>query len=80
MFKTKEEIVETVVGAVPYPEQIKEWNFRDTTPIVEFEWRQTRFRVSLSGHVEEIQGDLLVGSDRAILMRELLKRHWVSKL
>lgn len=63
-------IIELLVRAIPYPHQIGHILIGEKD--VRFDWRGARYRVDENGHVEEVQGGLLAGSDRAILMQQCI--------
>jgi hypothetical protein len=63
-------IIERLLRALPYPEQMT--GITLGTASVQFGWRGARYRVDEDGHVEEVQGGCLVGSDRAILMQKCI--------
>lgn len=60
-------IIELLIRAIPYPDQIRE--IEVATNFVEFTWRSARYRVTETLGVDEVGDGVLVGSDRAILMR-----------
>ena len=71
-----EQIIEKVINVIPYPNQIKDIDISNNA--VRFTWRDTRFRVSESLMVEEVQGNLLTGSNIAIMLEQLIKgAKWV---
>jgi hypothetical protein len=73
MFKTKSELLEAVIKALPYPQHITELDLsaEDSIRLV---WRKSnKFRISLSGFVEEVGDGVLIGSDISILFEALLK-------
>lgn len=65
-------MVELIFRAMPYPHQVK--TLAHEGDAIRFEWRGVTYRVSHMFGVDEVQGGMLVGSDRAILVRELLNR------
>jgi len=71
--KTTAEILERVLGALPYPGQIHNLDLSQDTEL-RFTWRGTRWRVSGSFFVEEVDGALLKGSNATLLMEALLGR------
>ena len=76
---TKEQLVECIVKAFPYPNQITDFDLsRDDS--VRFTWRSDRFRASLSGMVEEVRDPMLHGSNLAILAEQLIKIQAVQLL
>lgn len=78
MFKTKEEIVETIYAALPYAHQIRELDL-SLPDQVRFNWRGTRFVVNINGSVEESENHCLIGSDLAIMLEQLIKKTYFSK-
>ncbi len=64
--------LEIVLKALPYPHQIHDIDLSQPE-VLRFSWRGARYRVDESLRAEEIQGDVLVGSDLAILMRRVLQ-------
>ena len=74
--KTKEEAVELIIKSLPYPNQIHHWSFREEEAI-RFTWRSARYRLSLSGMIEEESkpSGFLKGSDKAILIEKLIGEH-----
>lgn len=77
MFKTKEELVTAIIQAIPYSDHISDLDFTTETNAVIFTWRKTnKFRVTISGGVDEVGDGVLIGSDMAILVRELIKKQW----
>lgn len=64
---------------LPYPDQIKDLDFTTEETTIRFAWRETKFRIDIIGSVEEVGDGVLIGSDICILLRELLKRQWVSE-
>lgn len=73
--KTKEQIVELVIKAMPYPEQITSWSFTESNDSVLFTWRGQRFKVNNNLFVVEIEKDCGVGSNTAILLERLIKMY-----
>lgn len=67
-------LIEIVLAGIPYPEQIKNIDIDTESEAIRFTWRGVRYRVSGSGFVEEIGDGVLIGSDRAILMRHILQK------
>lgn len=72
--KTLSQLTEIVYGSIPYPHLITGLDIESEKEAIRFDWRRTRYRMSLGGNVEEVRGGLLVTSDCAILMEELIKR------
>lgn len=76
---TKEEALELLIANIPYPEQIKDYDF-SVDGRISFTWRSDRFAfdyVNISIDLHE--GSCLVTANSCILMRELLKRAYVQK-
>lgn len=71
---TKEKLIETIVGGLPYPHQMRDIDISSETEAVRFNWRGVRYRVGFSLHVEEVGDGILRGSDCAILMQAVLTR------
>ncbi len=74
MFETKEEIIEVLYNAIPYSNQIKKLDISSEEDAIRFEWRGTRYRVSVRGGVEEIGNGVLTSSDSALLVETLLNK------
>lgn len=74
MIESKERAIVVVVNALPYPEQIKNWDLSHDN-VVRFTWRNARYRFDfrLMG-VEEVRDGCLIGNDTAFVMRTLFKR------
>lgn len=70
----KEQTLELLIKAIPYPNQIDEIDFSSEENAIRFIWRGTKFRVSTTYHVEECSDGVLCGSDKAILLSGLLKK------
>lgn len=75
---TKDELVSLIKAAIPYPDQITDWDVSREEDAVRFTWRGDRFRVTLRG-VGVDQCDppgFLKGSNLATLLGRLLKLEW----
>lgn len=73
--ETKEQAIEIITKALPYPEHITDWDFSSSEDSVRFTWRGNRFRVDLEyERAEEVKGIMLEGGDLAICVSELIKR------
>jgi len=70
---TNDELVERVIGRMPYPTQVCKLDTTSEKSAIRFTWRGTRYRLSESGGVEEVQGAMLAGTDSAILLEALLR-------
>lgn len=68
-------LIEVVLGGLPYPEQVKDIDLTSEEYAARFTWRGTRYRVSSYINVEEIGEGVLIGSDKATLMRTILERY-----
>lgn len=66
------ELIEILLNAIPYPQQIKNMGFREENAL-RFEWRGTAYRIDSSLGADEVDGGCLVGSDKAMLMAQCLK-------
>ena len=78
---TRDEAVELVVAALPYPAQIKELDTTSEETALRFTWRGNRFRFSYatSWMVEEVTDCFLAGSDLAILVEALIKTVYTNR-
>ena len=70
---TPEDLIELAVKALPYPDQIRDWDLSTEDSAVRFTWRDTRFRVSTNLFVEEVTPPVLRGSNISIILEALLK-------
>jgi hypothetical protein len=75
---TQAQLIEAVYASFEYPHQISALDLSEAI-CIRFKWRSTAFRVSETGHVEEVEGSMLAGSDIAILARALLFRELVRR-
>jgi len=72
---TNGEMIVVLLNALPYPEHISEINIREGDDVVYFMWRGDKFKFnSTYDSVSEIEGPFEVGSNKAILLRALIKR------
>jgi hypothetical protein len=78
---TRDEAVEHVVAALPYPAQIRDWDTETESDSVRFTWRGTRYRFAYANSwlVEEIDDGMLVGSDQALLIEQLIRVTYVHR-
>lgn len=78
---TRDEAVEMVVKALPYPEHITAWDTATEEGVVRFTWRGDRFRYSYtgSGMVEEVDDCFLRSSNLAILVEYAIKRAYINR-
>ena len=79
---TKDEVVEVIIRALPYAEQISRLDTTSNDSAVRFTWRGTEFRVSTSGtfSTETVEGPMLVGGNMSILLQALLVRVATDKM
>ncbi len=78
---TKSLLIEAIVSALPYPQQIQDFDLTGEEDAIRFTWRSGRYRCSLSLlSVEQVQGSCLAGTDIAIVMEELIKASMQKKL
>ena len=75
---TKEQAIECVTRALPYPQHIKNWEFSGPDTVY-FTWRRDRFKLYLgSVSVGEIESIFEKGSNLAIAVEQLIKRQWIA--
>lgn len=72
---TKEEILVKLIKNIPYPNQISDLDLSSESDAIRFTWRSDRFRISLTGSVEQVEKPFLAGSNMAILMETLIFHH-----
>lgn len=72
MYATKSELLSKVIKIIPYPDQMTDFDLMLHDQI-RFTWRSVRFRVSLSGMVEEVNDGFLRGSNISLLLEALIK-------
>lgn len=77
---SKSKLVEIVIKALPYAEQMRGLDLDSESDAIRFGWRGHTFRVSGDCRCEEVDRSMLCGSDIAILLEALLKRTYVSIL
>lgn len=76
LIQSKEKLIELINNSIPYPNQVKNWDFSSEDKAVRFEWRSNKFRVDLDYcSVEEVGDGVLMGSDISILLTQLLKNN-----
>lgn len=73
MWNKKEEILEAVIKTLPYSNQIKNLDMSSEQGAIRFTWRGNKFRIAMSGLVEEVGDGVLSGTDICIIFQELLK-------
>lgn len=79
MFNTKEELLTAVLKSLPHSNHIDDLDLSSETEAIRFTWRQSKLRVQLSGHVDEVGDGFLVGSNLSILVRQLLLNYYMNK-
>lgn len=70
---SKEEILATILTAIPYPHQVIDIDTDSDTDAIRFTWRGTRYCVDAGLRCEECKNGMLHGSNDAILMSGLLQ-------
>ena len=75
LVEKKETLVELVNKAMPYSNQIEQWDFSEDSA-VRFIWRGNKFRVCQNLGVETVGNGVLIGSDISILLEKLIKLAW----
>lgn len=73
------ELIATITKTLPYPDQIKAFDLSEEG-CVRFTWRGHTFRVSQTGHTEEVIGGMLHGNNLALLLRAVIKPAVVETL
>jgi hypothetical protein len=71
---TKSQILEAVLQAIPYPDQIKDIDMESRTSSVKFAWRGDVFVVGDTLNVDCLEDGCLCGNNISIIFRELLKK------
>jgi len=69
---TKDKIIETIFKYIPYSNQITKLN-TTTSSKVKFEWRGSLYVVDHNVMVDELKEGMLVRSDKAILISEIIQ-------
>lgn len=77
---TKDLLTELIVKALPYPEQIKNLNTTYSADSIRFEWRGNTFKVDTSFYCSELEGELLMGTDKTMLLERLIKKYYLDYL
>jgi hypothetical protein len=73
----QEQLIELIYRAIPYSNQIRNIDLSEFE-VVRFTWRRTRFRVSTTLHVDEVDSPFLRGSNISLLMRTLLQKEQMT--
>lgn len=71
------ELLELVIQRIPYPHQVSDIDVTTSSDTLYFTWRGDRYRVKeIGGNLDacEYEQECLIGSNIAILMREVLSR------
>lgn len=76
---TQAQIIELLINALPYPNQIKDIDMSSEAEAVRFTWRGIRYRVDGKLNTDEVDKGCLVGSDLAILLRQCLNQSLLLK-
>lgn len=80
---TKEKMIEVITTALPYANQIRDYDLSSEEDAMRFAYRGDRFRVSTYSdllRVEQVEGGFLSGSNIAIVMEALLKRTLIDMM
>ena len=77
---TKDVLTQLIYRAMPYAEQIRNWNSIKDENAIRFEWRGQEFRVTTSLSCDTVRHPFLEGSDIAIILESLLKKQYVAEL
>lgn len=75
MFDTKELLLEALMKSLPYAEQICNLDFTSEKNDITFEWRRSKFRVSISGSVNQLNDNMICGTNESMLIKQLLHKH-----
>lgn len=73
------QIIELLINAIPYANQVKDIDLSSEAKSVRFTWRGNSFRVDDNLGVHEVQDGFLSGSDLAILFRQCLNQAMILK-
>lgn len=77
--ETKGKAMELLNKALPYSNQISNIDL-DKDDAIYFRWRHTDFKLDMNyGRIDEVDGCLLIGSNVAMCMTELLRRVYMSE-
>jgi hypothetical protein len=78
MYATTPELIESVYRCLPHSEQIKDLSVRKDS--IQISWRSQKFRISLGGSVEQVEGVLLTTDDISLLFRKILHDDHIKQL
>lgn len=70
---TNDELLTLVIGCIAYANHIAGINTSNDNEI-RFTWRGDRFRVSKDLEVSSVEGNILSGGNKSILLRAILQR------
>ncbi len=74
MFKTKSEILEVLIKALPLP-FIYEIDLESESNSIKFSWNGKRFRITTDNFIEEYEKHLLIsGTNEVILIGALMRK------
>lgn len=76
---TKDRLLELVIAALPGPTPISQLDSTRETRAIRFTWQHTRFRVTNTLFVEEVEGVFLKRSTAAALLEALLREVYARK-
>lgn len=76
---TQAQIIELLINALPYPNQIKDIDIISEEDAVRFTWRSSKYRVSNALCTEQAYNECLITSDTAILIRRCLDQSVVLR-
>lgn len=79
-----EKLIEVLYKAFPYSNQIKDLKIigptgPDADQYLQFTWRSTTYRITRSTTgVDEVEDGVLISSDKAMLIRELIQKEYTT--
>ena len=73
------QIIELLINAIPYANQIKDIDLSSEAKSVQFTWRGNSFRVTETLQVYEVSDGFLSRQDLAILFRQCLNQAMILK-
>lgn len=79
-YQNKGELLQAIISSLPYANQMHSLDLDAEPNAIRFFWRSVALRVELSGHVEEVCGRMLSGSDLAMVIQELIRTRQASDL
>ena len=75
---TKDRLLEIIIRALPYSEQMTKIDTTSESDAIRFSWRSQDFRVTVRLTAETVEPSILVSGDVSILLEALLKRTFVA--